>query len=92
MSRIVTEAAKAVGFKNKLPTGRRLEEQPAAMTMPTIAKNIGPASTTPDRSTPIGSLQVYKIEAPPEDPNREKKSIWDSDSWPAWMIAGGWRQ
>ena len=75
-------AAAAAGFG--LPTGSKLE--PASKAMTIEARYMGPASLTPDTSTPIGTIEGAVIKAPPDDPNREPPSIWTDP--PSWMTEG----
>lgn len=87
MSTIVSAIEKAASHVTSWPEGRKIDNTPST-SMAIYGACLGPATTAPDTSTPIGTVEAYKIEAPPDDPNRGRPSIW-SDM-PAWMAGGLW--
>lgn len=71
------------------PTGRKLPKPPTSMEM--WGYCAGPASSVPDTSTPVGTIEGWKIAAPPDDPDRERPRIWSEP--PSWMTSGErWRR
>ena len=86
MKKIIAEAARNLApGPSTLPTGRKLNEEEKGMEIET--RSLGPATTDPDKKRHVGTVESYVIKAPPDDPDREKPSVWKDA--PAWLTKGG---
>lgn len=85
MSTIVSAIEKAASHVTSWPEGRKIDNTPST-SMAIYGACLGPATTAPDVSTPIGTIQGYKIEAAADKPNRERPNVWTD--LPSWMAEG----
>jgi hypothetical protein len=83
MSKIADSIVAAAKTASTFPTGSKLE--PPKKTMTIGAQRIGPATTAPNVTTPIGSVGEAIVIAPPDDPGRETPDIWQET--PTWLLA-----
>ncbi len=70
---------------SEMPTGRKLEEEPKGMKIET--RSLGAATTDPVTKTHVGTVESYRIAAPPDDPGRPRPNIWKDA--PSWLSEGG---
>ena len=83
MKQIIEQTKKAIhGIASTMPTGAKVDQPSKGLTMPTMAQNVGKATTAPNTTTVVGDVDVVVIRGPEKDPNAEPPSVWsDLPNW-----------
>lgn len=81
MKKIIADIAKSFQ-PSGMPFGQKVEA-PTSMIISGSCE--GPATTEPNVTRSIGTIEAAKISAPPDNPDREKPSVWSE--MPSWVTA-----